>query len=44
MRRRGPNNVGRAVQLDPTLLRSLRLGDHGTKEMLGVAGLEVSPL
>ena len=34
----GPNNIGRAVQLDPTLLRSIRFGDHGTKEMLGVAG------
>ena len=44
MRVRGPNNVGSAVQLDPTLLRSLRFGDHGTKEMLGVAGLEVWPV
>ena len=41
MRVRGPNNVGRPVQLDPTLLRSLRFGDHRTKEMLGDAGLEV---
>ena len=40
----GPNNVGRAVQLDPTLLRSPRFGDHGAKEMLGVAGLEVWPV
>ena len=30
---RGTNNVGRAVQTDPTLLR-----DHGTQEMLGVVG------
>ena len=31
---RGPNNIGRAVQTDPTL----RFGDHGTKEMLVVVG------
>ena len=38
MRVRGPNNVGRAVQTDPTLLRN----DHGTKEMLRVVGSKVS--
>ena len=37
MRLRDPNNVGRAVQTDPTLLRYF-FGDHGTKEMLGVVG------
>ena len=34
---RGPNNVGRAVQTDPTLLRYAS-AIHGTKEMLGVVG------
>ena len=28
----GPNNVGRAVQTDPTLSIVLCVGDHGTKE------------
>ena len=40
---RGPNNVGRVVQTDPTLLR-LRFGDHGTKEMLGVVVWKVWPV
>ena len=35
----GPNIVGRAVQTDPTLLK-LCFGDHRTKEMLGVVGLD----
>ena len=30
---RGLNNVGRAVQMDPTCF-----GDHETKELLGVVG------
>ena len=34
---RCPNNVGRAVQMDSTLLRYA----HGTKEMLGVVGWKV---
>ena len=40
MRVRGPTNIGRAVQTDPTLL------DHGTtgEEMLGVAGSKVWPV
>ena len=28
----GPNNVGRAVQTDPTLSIVLCVDDHGTKE------------
>ena len=39
MRERGPYNVGRAVQTDPTLLR--HCCDLGTKEMLGVVGSKV---
>ena len=38
---RGPNDVGRTVQTDPTLLRYAS-GDHGTKEILGVVGWKVS--
>ena len=34
---RGPYNVGRTVQMDPTLLRYASC-DHRTKEMLGVVG------
>ena len=41
---RGPNNVGRAVQTDPTLHVALRFGDHGTNEMLGVVGPKVWPV
>ena len=37
-----PNNVGRAVQTNPTLLR--RFGDHGTKEILGVVGWKLWPV
>ena len=40
---RGSNNVGRAVQTDPILLR-YDFGDHGTKEMLAVVGWEVWPV
>ena len=34
---RGSNNVGRAVANGSNIV-ALRFGDHGTKEMLGVAG------
>ena len=40
MRVRVPNNVGRAVQMDPTLFAS-RLGVDRTKEMLGVVSVKV---
>ena len=40
MRMRIPNNVGRAVQTDPTLFAP-RLGIHRTKEMLGVVSVKV---
>ena len=39
---RGPNNVGRVVQTDPTLLRYAS-AIYGTKEMLGVVGWKVWP-
>ena len=40
MRVRSPNNIGRAVQTDPTLLRYAS-AITGTKEMFGVAGSKV---
>ena len=44
MRVRGPNNVGGAAQLTGSNIVALRLGDHGTKEMLRVVGSEVGPV
>ena len=40
MRVRRPNNVARAVQTESNIV-ALSLGDHGTKEMLGVVGSKV---
>ena len=41
MRVRGPNNIGRAVQRDKSLLRLIRFGDHEQTKMLGVVGSKV---
>ena len=39
-----PNNVGRAVQTNPTYIVARRFGDHGTKEILGVVGWKLWPV
>ena len=38
----GPNNVGKSCANRSNIV-ALRVGDHGTKEMLGVAGSKVWP-
>ena len=44
MRVRGPQQCWRSCAINGSNIVALRLGDHGTKEMLRVVGSEVGPV